>query len=88
MYVTFSKDFKTKRTTDLALYLSPIAVGDLRDGNSIAHAVKIGPVSKYVGVQRIDWKNGRGPGKFKSIVLYSERISKIWAAAPLKPRTP
>ena len=83
MYVVLNESFHTKNAPDLKIFLSPLPVSALNNRNAIEGALRVGPLSRPQGPQRLEIPPGTQLGRYKTIVLHCEQYSKLWGAAPL-----
>lgn len=83
-WVVLGDDFATKSAPDLKIFLSPLALGELKNSNATAGALLVAPLVSHRGAQRLEIPVGTDLGRYKTLVLHCEKYTKLWGGAALR----
>ena len=82
-FVVLDEDFKTRRAPDLKIFLSPLPLDELEDGNATSGSVLIAPLEQYEGAYRYAIGEDVEFEGYRSILIYCEEFSKYWGGSDL-----
>ena len=82
-FIELSDSFKTKNAPDLALYVSPLSVGELKNKNAEQGAVKIAQLTSHKGAQRYELPADLDLAEFTSVMIHCKKYTKLWCASAL-----
>ena len=84
-FVDLDEDFRTRRAPDLKIFLSPLGLAEIGDGNATEGAVLIAVLEKAKGAQRYAVDGDVDLDAYQTIVIHCELYSKYWGGATLTP---
>lgn len=82
-FVVLDEEFATRRAPDLKVFLSPLPLDALSDGNATSGSFRIAKLEKHKGSQRFSIPAEVNLEDFKSLLIHCEKYSKLWAGAKL-----
>ena len=83
-YVALDADFSTKQAPDLKIFLSPLALSEIRNSNATKGALRVGALTSPKGAQKLEIPAGTDLGRYKTLVLHCEKYTKLWGGSALR----
>lgn len=86
VYFQLGSDFMTLAGPELELYLSPMAIGEIRDREAIDKkgGLMIAGLKSNKGAQKYPLPQGVALSDYKSIVIYCPKFSVVWGGVSLE----
>ncbi len=81
--IRLDDDFSTRGAPDLKLFLSPLSVGDVRNGNAVDGSLFIAELSSNKGAQSYTLPAGVDLADYKSVLIHCQQFTKLWSAGAL-----
>lgn len=86
LYFELGNDFMTLAGPDLKLYLSPMAIQDIGDRESIDKkgGLMVAGLKSNKGAQQYSFPKGIELSSYKSLVIYCPKFSVVWGGISLE----
>ena len=84
LFVVLDPAFRTKKAPDLKIFLSPKPLAQLNNRNATQDSLRVGPLQKSRGAQRLEIPSGTSLDEYKTVLIHCEKFSKLWGGAALR----
>ena len=81
--IVFDERFKTRKGPDLKVYLSRIAITEIKGEHVVQSSVEIGPLTSRKGAQEYEIPEHVNVSDFASLLIHCQAYAHLWGGAAL-----